>query len=30
MRKTIDNTNNHGYTVSSGVPAAKEAVVKLY
>ena len=30
MKKSIADTNNHGYTVSSGVPTAKEAVLKLY
>ena len=30
MKNAIDNTDNHSYTLSSGVPIAKEAVLKLY
>jgi|LakMenE01Jun11ns_1017448.scaffolds.fasta_scaffold7681434_1 hypothetical protein len=30
MRKSIQNPDNHGYTLSSGIPAAREAVIKLY
>lgn len=30
MRKSIQNPDNHGYTLASGIPAAREAVIKLY
>lgn len=30
LRKEIANPESHGYTLSSGVPTAREAILKLY
>ncbi len=30
MKKIIYNPDNHGYTLATGMPAAREAIIKLY